>query len=661
MTDKEKKQLDDLFESMNPEERKKYLDSLKYKAQGLTGYASIDEPWMKNYQPGAREIALDVDKSKSISDTVLEKFDEQEGIDALKYFNMTLSRPEFKMLVEKWAKAFREIGVEADEVVPIYGTVFPDVCAMILALNQIGATAYTLKLSESKEDFERETADSKVAIVYDGMWNNVKDVFSDDRFKHVISVSAADGILPPLKQVVQFKSHLDAIKANSKMPSSKKFLHSKDMMEMADSYSGDYKEPFKKDRIAFITSSSGSTINGQVKGIMTTNEAAVAQLGKCVAAEIPFNRGENALTNLPPTASTSMFCLFLLPLYKGMTIIDEPRIDEDKYYSQIMHYKPQLALMTGSFWKKFFRELQQIAQKKGLPDLSFFKMPIIGGEGITPRELRSMNEILKLCGSPVSMYNGYGMSEFFSVFSVEKDNVKPKTNRTKAAISVGLPLPNVRAGIFDKDGNELMYNERGELYMGDDDVVMQGYYKKPELTAQALQDGWLHTGDVAEIDEEGNLYIYGRCKDKTTLPNGKEIYLFDIANKIGEDENIQDVIVFSVPLGNGENALLAHVIFEKNFYGDKNAELELIDNYLESAFEGQVKIAGYKEHEKAFVISPTTAKVDRNVMYKDRENYTKIIAGEEYNVDLMETPKGLFKVEEKREKEDIKLLKKQMQ
>lgn len=658
MTEKEKKQVEEILLSMNPEERKRYMDSLRYKAQGLTGYPSIDEPWMKNYQEHAKEIANNVDKSKTISDVILEKIDEHKEIDALKYFNATISRPDFKLLVEKWAKAFREIGVEKDEVVPIYGTFFPDVCAMILALNQIGAISYPLKLSESKEDFEKETADSKVAIVYDGMWNNVKDVFSDDRFKYVISVSAADGILPPLKQAVQLKSYLDAVKSNSKMPSSKKFLHSKDMMEMADAYKGEYKEPFKKNRVAFITSSSGSTINGQVKGIMSTNEAAVAQLGKCVAAEIPFNKGERVMTNLPPTASTAMFCLFLLPLYKGMTIINEPRLNEDKYYSQVTSCKPQVALMTGSFWKKFFRELQKEAKKKGLPDLSFFRMPIIGGEGVTPRELELMNQTLKLCGSPVSMFNGYGMSEFFSVFSVEKDNVKHKEDKKKAAVSVGLPLPNVRAGIFDENGKELKYNERGELYMGDDTVVMQGYYKKPELTAKSLKDGWLHTGDIAEIDEEGNLYIYGRQKDKTVLPSGKEMYLFDIANKIREDENIEDVVVFSVPLENGQNALMAHIIFESNFYGDKNKEIELIDQYLKVAFNGEVIIDGYKEHDKAFIISPTTAKVDRNAMYHDLYDYKKIINGEEYRVDIADKGEGLTKVFSKKENE--KVLKKQM-
>lgn len=75
------------------------------------------------------------------------------------------------------------MGVEENEIVPIYGPFFPDVCSITCALNLIGATPYFLKLAMSKQDFEIETSESRFAIAFDGMWNNVKDVFSDDRFK----------------------------------------------------------------------------------------------------------------------------------------------------------------------------------------------------------------------------------------------------------------------------------------------------------------------------------------------------------------------------------------------------------------------------------------------------------------------------------------------
>ena len=249
----------------------------------------------------------------------------------------------------------------------------------------------------------------------------------------------------------------------------------------------------------------------------------------------------------------------------------------------------------------------------------------------------------------------------FSVFSTQKEETKSLEDKRKPVICAGLPFPNIQAGIFDENGKELMYNQRGELYMKDKDIVMQGYYKKPELTKETLKDdGWLHSGDIAEIDEEGLVYIYGRKTDKVTLPNGKEVYLFDIANKIREDKNVKDVIIFSIPLANGKNSLLAHIIFEENFYDDKNKELELIDKYLDYSFNGEVVIDGYKEHDKAFTISPTTSKTDRNSMYLDRDEYKKIKDGEEHFVDLINTEKGLVKLITKTDSEKGKKFIKQM-
>ena len=86
MTKDELSELERRFESLSPEERKGMFDSCYYQSKGLTGYASIDEPWMKNYQPRAREIASNIIKDRSISDVVLEKLEEHSEIDALKYF-----------------------------------------------------------------------------------------------------------------------------------------------------------------------------------------------------------------------------------------------------------------------------------------------------------------------------------------------------------------------------------------------------------------------------------------------------------------------------------------------------------------------------------------------------------------------------------------------
>ena len=81
---------------------------------------------------------------------------------------------------------------------------------------------------------------------------------------------------------------------------------------------------------------------------------------------------------------------------------------------------------------------------------------------------------------------------------------------------------------------------------------------------------------------------------------------------------------------------------------------------LKERFGSEVVIDGYKQHEKAFTISPTTTKADRNSMYHDYTDYLKVIDGEEYQVDYIEDSDGLFKFVTKKEKTEPKVLKKQL-
>ena len=180
---------------------KEELEKLK---KELTGYSSIDEPWMINYQHNAREIALDMEKGKNISTIILDSFEKNKDVDALRYFNRKISRDELKEQVEIWAKSFRCLGVEEKEVVPLYGTFFPDVCAMILALNQIGAAIYPVKLNISKKDLEKETKKNKEII------NQMQDHFKSTMIKADISlIDQNEGLL--INKDINFMKFYDVI------------------------------------------------------------------------------------------------------------------------------------------------------------------------------------------------------------------------------------------------------------------------------------------------------------------------------------------------------------------------------------------------------------------------------------------------------------------
>lgn len=589
----------------------------------LTGYASIDKPWLKYYEPNAFEKANEVPINKTLWDVIEESLIKYKDIPAIEYFKNEISRPDFIESVYTWARALRGLGIEENEIVPIYGTFFPDVFSITCALNLIGATSYFLKLSMSKKDFKIETSEAKHAIVYDGMWNNVKDVFSDDRFKSVIIITAADSMLSPKKEMISFLSYMEQLKSKSLVPRNDKYVWVDTVKKMANYYTGDVKAPFKENRNIFITSSSGTSLGGQVKGTIATNESAIAQLYQANNAGINYCVGDKCLTNFPPTASTSLNCLFLLPIFRGMTLINDPRVSESGFYKQMMSNKPNVALTTGSLWEAYFRNVEKALVRGKNIDLSYAKMWIIGGEGTNPNYFKKWNEIMQRCGSTNPLYSGYGMSEIFSVLSVEtKSSASDARKINSPVISVGIPYPGTNVKIVDKNGVEQEYDKRGELLISSK-TAMQGYYNKPELTSKVLDEGWVHTGDIFSINEDGILFLWGRADDKVISPNKQEIYLFDIANKLKADIDVADAFVNAMPLENGESSLVAHIVFKDTFTGDRNAKYLELDAILKDFLPENVSIDGYKEHYITFKCSPTTAKKDRKELMKELDGYVR--------------------------------------
>lgn len=576
----------------------------------LTGYPSIDKPWLKYYSDNAEEFVNNIPKNKTVWDVIEEKLIEYKDIPALEYCGRKFSREEFIEMVYSWAKAFRTMGICEDEIVSVYSPFFPDICAMTFALNIIGACSYFLKLAISPEALAVETKDSKVAIVFDDMWENVSNEFSKDRFEKIIIVKATDAMTFSKNQIVSLSSK------SANIPKEKRFYSVKQALELSKSFKGDVKASFVENRNAFITSSSGTTIGGVVKGTIATNESALAQLFTQEASEMQWLVGERCLTNFPPTASTALDCLFLLPLYKGMTAVIDPRVSEADFYNQITSLNANVVISTGSMWEAFFNRVsKEIANGKNF-DFSCARAWTIGGDGIDCQKMRLWNGIMHSCGASCTLFSAYGLSEVFAGLSFDTVNANSNENNSKNVTGVGLPFAGITVGIFDSQGKELPYNSRGELWVKSKSA-MKGYYNKPELTSNILIDGWIHTGDLAEIDENGFIYVWGRLKDKIILNDNSDLYLFDVANWIKESPLIDDAIVISRESNNSTPDLVAHIVWvDHTLDKDKQAYLLQIDKAVNAKLPEGVVIIGYAEHDGMLPYSPTTLKKDKNKLSK---------------------------------------------
>jgi acyl-CoA synthetase (AMP-forming)/AMP-acid ligase II len=111
--------------------------------------------------------------------------------------------------------------------------------------------------------------------------------------------------------------------------------------------------------------------------------------------------------------------------------------------------------------------------------------------------------------------------------------------------SVGPPVPVCDVKVVGDDGQPVAPGEVGELWIYGPNIV-QGYWGKPEATAAAFTDGWLHSGDVARIDEEGFVYIVDRAKDMI-IRGGENVYCVEVEAALHEHPAVADVAVIGIP------------------------------------------------------------------------------------------------------------------
>lgn len=135
---------------------------------------------------------------------------------------------------------------------------------------------------------------------------------------------------------------------------------------------------------------------------------------------------------------------------------------------------------------------------------------------------------------------GYGMTEtnaYGPQISGDDHVRKPR--------STGRAVPTLEVRAFDPDMNPLGPNEVGEICFRGPNLI-RGYWNKPEATAETIVDGWLKSGDIGRIDEEGFVYVEDRVKDMV-LRGGENIYCAEVEAAIYEFEDVHEAAVFGVP------------------------------------------------------------------------------------------------------------------
>src|SRR6266571_3555186 len=167
-------------------------------------------------------------------------------------------------------------------------------------------------------------------------------------------------------------------------------------------------------------------------------------------------------------------------------------------------------------------------------DTSSLRMCISGGAALPVEVLRGFEEAFG-----VPLLEGYGLSETSPVASFNHPGREQKPG------SIGTPIRNVRMRVVDNDDHEVPQGEVGEIVISGPNV-MKGYWHRPEATAEAIRDGWFHTGDLARVDEDGYFYIVDRKKD-LIIRGGYNVYPREVEEVLYEHPAIAEAAVIGLP------------------------------------------------------------------------------------------------------------------
>jgi len=150
----------------------------------------------------------------------------------------------------------------------------------------------------------------------------------------------------------------------------------------------------------------------------------------------------------------------------------------------------------------------------------------------------------------------------------------------KRLASAGFPRTDVEVKIFDAGDNELPSGETGEIVTRSD-LVMKGYWRNPEATAETIKNGWLHTGDIGYMDDGGYLFIMDRSKDMI-ISGGENIYPREIEEVLIQHPAVREIAVIGVPDENWGQVVKAVACLKKGQQATESEIREHCRQYLAS-------------------------------------------------------------------------------
>ncbi|KQY52837.1 long-chain fatty acid--CoA ligase [Lysobacter sp. Root494] len=489
-----------------------------------------ERPWLAEYPAGV-PAEIDLNEFPSVVSVLEKAIDTYRDRPAFANLGKVLTYGDVDRLSKQFAAyLLGELGLKKGDRVAIMMPNCLQYPIAIFGTLRAGLTVVNVNPMYTARELKHQLADSgsSVLVVLDNFGHTVQEVLADTPLKHVVTTGLGDMIGFPKGAIVNFVlRHVKKMVPDYDIPGAVRFRNALVIGQLKTLPA----VQISQDDIAFLQYTGGTT--GVSKGAMLTHRNLVANMQQAAAwVGTNVKLGEEIIITALPLYhifALTANCLVFMKFGGLNYMITNPR-DMPGFVKELK--KVPFTAITGV--NTLFNGL---LNTPGFDQVDFSKLHLTLGGGMAVQ--RAVAERWKQI-TGVTLIEAYGLTETSPAACINPMDLKDYNG------AIGLPIPSTDACVKDEDGRTLPVGEVGELCIKGPQV-MRGYWQRPEETANVIDaDGWLHTGDMAKMDERGYFYIVDRKKDMI-LVSGFNVYPNEVEDVIAMMPGVLEVAAVGVP------------------------------------------------------------------------------------------------------------------
>ncbi len=522
-------------------------------------------PWIRHYQAGVpAQIAILGRPLTWLLDSTASHY---PGHTAIIYYGTKLTYAQLSSQANRFAIALYKLGVRKGDRVAIALPNIPQYPIVFYGALRAGAVVVPTNPLYTAHEMQHQLVDAgaKVIVMLDTFYPTVRQIRKETALEHVIVTSPSDYLSPVLRQLYPLSQR--GVK-NPEPRLTERELHEDAtlhvMRELLATHSKGGVELFNlpaaanSDELAVLQYTGGTT--GLAKGAMLTHRNLLSNAFQTRYWTPDIRLGQEVtLCAAPFFHSYGMTVGMNLSILGAATMVLVPRFKAKDIVAVVRRYRPTLFPGIPTMYIALMREVGKHSDY--MRSIKY----CISGAAPLPKQVKADFEAM----THGQLVEGYGLSEASPV-----THCNPFTDENHDG-SIGLPLPNIEAAILDHGmGTLLPVGQEGEIGVRGPNI-MKGYWQREGETQAIFHDGWMRTGDIGKMDEEGFFYVVDRAKDMI-LASGFNVYPREVEEVLYRHSAILEAAVVGVPDAYRGETVGAYVVLKSGFEPSEKTRQEIL-------------------------------------------------------------------------------------